>query len=51
VPCKESTLEQDDHDAPAFLVRPDGLYLAMYSKHAAEREMYYRISEPPNTLA
>jgi len=44
-------LEQDDHDAPAFLVRPDGRYLAMYSKHAAERKMYYRISEPHNALA
>ena len=43
-------LEQDDHDAPAFLVRPDGRYMAMYSKHAAERKMYYRISEPHNPL-
>jgi putative BNR repeat neuraminidase len=43
--------EQDDHDAPAFLARPDGRYLAMYSKHAAERKMYYRISEPRNALA
>jgi len=38
-------LEQDDHDAPAFLIRPDGRTIAMYSKHAAERKMYYRISE------
>lgn len=44
-------LEQDDHDAPALLVRPDGRYLAMYSKHAVERRMYYRISEPHNALA
>lgn len=44
-------LEQDDHDAPAFLVRPDGRYLAMYSRHAVERRMYYRISEPHNALA
>src|SRR5437660_12193766 len=44
-------LEQDDHDAPAFLVRPDGRYIAMYSKHAAERKMYYRISEPHHGLA
>src|SRR5437879_2748742 len=43
-------LEQDDHDAPAFLVRPDGRYMAMYSKHAADRKMYYRISEPHNPL-
>lgn len=43
-------LEQDDHDAPAFLLRRDGSYLAMYSKHAVERRMYYRISEPHNAL-
>ena len=44
-------LEQDDHDAPAFLVRKDGRYLAVYSMHARERRMYYRISEPHNPLA
>jgi hypothetical protein len=44
-------LEQDDHNAPAFLVLPDGRYLAMYSKHARERLMYYRVSEPRNPLA
>jgi putative BNR repeat neuraminidase len=44
-------LEQDDHDAPAFLVRSDGRYLAVYSMHARERRMYYRISEPHNPLA
>lgn len=43
--------EQDDHDSPAFLVRPDGRYLAMYSKHSVERRMHYRISEPHNVLA
>src|SRR5439155_22895727 len=43
-------LEQDDHDAPAFLVRKDGRYLAVYSKHTKERRMYYRISEPHNPL-
>ena len=44
-------LEQDDHDAPAFLVRRDGRYLAVYSMHARERRMYYRVSEPHNPLA
>jgi hypothetical protein len=44
-------LEQDDHNAPAFFVRPDGRYLAVYSKHAKERRMYYRISEAHNPLA
>ena len=43
-------LEQDDHDAPAFLVRRDGRYLAVYSMHARERRMYYRLSEPHNPL-
>jgi len=43
-------LEQDDHDAPAFYVRTDGRILAVYSMHARERRMYYRISEPHNPL-
>ena len=43
-------LEQDDHDAPAFMVRKDGRYLAVYSKHTKERRMYYRLSEPHNPL-
>jgi len=44
-------LEQDDHDAPAFYVRTDGRILAVYSMHARERRMYYRLSEPHNPLA
>jgi len=36
--------EQDDHNAPAFLVLPDGRYLAVYTKHAVERKIYYRFS-------
>jgi BNR repeat-containing family member len=44
-------LEQDDHDAPAFIVRKDGRYLAVYSMHARERRMYFRVSEPHNPLA
>src|SRR5262245_33185507 len=44
-------LEQDDHDAPAVYVRPDGRILAVYSMHARERRMYYRLSEPHNPLA
>lgn len=43
-------LEQDDHNVPAFLVLKDGRYLALYSKHARERLMYYRVSEPRNPL-
>jgi len=36
--------EQDDHDVPAFLALPDGRLLAIYSKHAVERKMYFRFS-------
>jgi hypothetical protein len=42
--------EQDDHDAPAFLVLPDGRYLAVYSRHARERKVYYRFSAPGDPL-
>jgi hypothetical protein len=38
-------LEIDDHDAPAFYVRPDGRILAMYAYHGSPAH-YYRISEP-----
>lgn len=33
----------DDHNAPAFLVRPDGKYLAFYAGHNANDNSYYRI--------
>jgi len=39
-------LEQDDHDGPAFLVLPSNRILAVYTKHAVERKVYWRISEP-----
>ncbi len=42
--------EQDDHDAPAFMALPDGRYLAVYTKHAVERKVYYRFSQPGNPL-
>jgi hypothetical protein len=38
--------EQDDHDAPAFLVLPDGRYLAVYTKHGVEHKIYYRFLAP-----
>ncbi len=38
-------LESDDHNAPAFYVRPDGRILAMYAYHTSPAH-YYRISEP-----
>lgn len=36
----------DDHNAPAFLVLPDGRVLAVWAKHGLEGRFYYRISEP-----
>ncbi|HYO25197.1 MAG TPA: BNR-4 repeat-containing protein, partial [Lacipirellulaceae bacterium] len=44
-------LEQDDHNNPAFWVRPDGRYLAVYTKHGQDRIIRWRISEPGNPLA
>ncbi len=41
-------LQADDHDSPAFLVRPDGRYLTMYSRHGSDSLVRYRISTNPN---
>lgn len=41
----------DDHNAPAFLVRPDGRMLATYARHGMENHFYYRISEPGDAAA
>jgi len=35
----------DDHNAPAFLVRPDGKYLAMYAGHNNNNQSYFRVYE------
>jgi hypothetical protein len=44
-------LELDDHDSPAYLLRPDGRLLAMYAKHGTENHFYYRVSSAaPFTL-
>lgn len=40
-------LEDDDHNAAALLVRPDGRYLAVYGKHNTDRLMRWRISTDP----
>jgi hypothetical protein len=37
-------LELDDHDSPAYVLRPDGKLLAMYAKHGTENHSYYRVS-------
>lgn len=40
-------LQADDHDSPAFLIRPDGYLLALYSKHGSENKIYHRTSTHP----
>lgn len=42
-------LEGDDHNAPAFYVRPDGRILAVYAYHTSPAH-YYRISEPEDPI-
>ncbi|TGV04605.1 BNR-4 repeat-containing protein [Flavivirga rizhaonensis] len=42
--------QADDHDVPAFHVRPDGSLLAVYAKHGKERIHYYRISSSKDYL-
>lgn len=37
----------DDHNSPAFVVRPDGRLLAMYARHGVDANIYYRISTRP----
>lgn len=41
-------LREDDHDAPALLIRPDGRYLAMYTAHNRDKLSRYRISTQPH---
>ena len=40
-------LEGDDHNSAALYVRPDGRYLAMYSKHDTEQVSRWRITRQP----
>ncbi|HVT81484.1 MAG TPA: BNR-4 repeat-containing protein [Phycisphaerae bacterium] len=40
-------LQEDDHDAAGMTILPDGRYLAMYSKHIADKFILYRISSKP----
>ena len=41
-------LQGDDHDSPALCLRPDGRWLALYSMHGVENQVYYRISVRPH---
>src|SRR6185437_9987215 len=36
-------LPQDDHNTSALLIRPDGKYLVMYSRHNQDSFSYWRI--------
>ena len=40
-------LQADDHDSAALYVRPDGRYVAMYSKHATDSLSRWRVSSRP----
>lgn len=41
-------LEADDHDGASFYIRPDGRYLAMYTKHSSDKLLRWRISKRPH---
>ena len=41
-------LENDDHDSAAIYLRPDGHYLAMYSKHGSDNMTHWRVSTSPH---
>lgn len=53
--CKVISLhtpfEQDDHNAPALHVRPDGRVVAIYTRHSVERKVFWRVSESDDLLA
>ncbi len=39
-------LQANDHATPGFLLRPDGRWLAVYTRHGNDNFLLYRISEP-----
>ena len=39
---------EDDHNTAGLLIRPDGRYLAMYSRHHKDSFSFYRISTRPH---
>jgi hypothetical protein len=42
--------EQDDHNGPSLHVRPDGRVVAIYSRHALERKVFWRVSASDDLL-
>jgi BNR repeat-containing family member/PEP-CTERM motif len=43
-----AALGGDDHDAAGIMIRPDGRYLAVYTRHNADKTTYYRVSSNPH---
>ncbi len=43
-----AALGGDDHDAAGILIRQDGRYLAVYTRHNADKTTFYRISTNPH---
>lgn len=43
----QDRLEDDDHDTPALMVRPDGRYLAVWARHGGDSATRFRISTQP----
>jgi hypothetical protein len=52
-PARDENPKQwtDDHNSPAFLHRPDGKLLAMYSRHGTRNEIHYRVSKGKDSAA
>jgi hypothetical protein len=46
----QAPFEQDDHNGPSLHVRPDGKVVAIYSRHACERKVFWRVSESEDLL-
>lgn len=46
----DKNFEVDDHDTPAFYLKPNGSILSMWAKHAHENKHYYSVSSPGNYL-
>jgi hypothetical protein len=44
-------LEADDHNSAALWKRPDGRYLAMYSKHSTDNFTRWRVSTNPSDVS
>ena len=52
-PAKDENQKQwtDDHNSPAFLLRPDGKLLTTYARHGTRNEIHYRISTGKGSAA